>query len=69
MGRRKPYLPEGNSKRIEIEVSAETRRAWKRFIAQVDPDLTYEQALHLCITAYHEEPDLFEEVNEFGPTG
>lgn len=60
------YIPEGTEKRIEIRTSVETKAEWKRMIAQIDPELTYEQTLQLMIHCHAEEPDLFERVHKTG---
>lgn len=60
------YIPEGTEKRIEVRTSTETKREWKRMIAQIDPELTYEQTMQLMIHCYSEEPDLFERVHKTG---
>lgn len=61
-------LPKGNEDRIQIDVAAETRREWKRVVGKIDPDLTYEEMIILTIEAYTEDPELFEEVYDLGPT-
>lgn len=63
-----PNLSKGNARRIEIEVSDGTRKEFKRVIADIDPDLSYEEMVHLLIEAYHEEPDLFERIHKYGPS-
>lgn len=50
----------GSEKRIEIWCSKTTRSQFKSMLAEVDPDLTYEEFLHVVLQLYHDQPRQFE---------
>lgn len=53
-------LPTGNDERIEIRCSSETKRELKRKMTDLDPDLTYEEWVHVVLRAYDRQPRHFE---------
>lgn len=51
---------EGNREKVEIRSSKETKDEWRRMCAQIDPDLTQEQVMHIALSVYKAMPNAFE---------
>lgn len=50
------HLPEGDEKRVEIQVHPETRKTLKRVMSDIDPDMSYRDFLRLSLYAYEDKP-------------
>lgn len=51
----------GDETKVEIRSSTETRKEFKRMCAQIDPDLTQEEVMHVILATYQENPLAFED--------
>lgn len=62
MGRLDDDIATGTEKKIEIECSEETKKKTLQVKAAVNPDMTYEELLHVLIRAHERRPELIEKL-------
>lgn len=53
-------LETGTERRIEINCSKQTKTEFQKALNAMDPDLTFEEGLHVFLRAYDEQPSLFD---------
>lgn len=54
------HLPTGNEEKLEVRCSTESKDAIKRMFSDIDPDMTYEEALQHIYSVYYRNPTRFE---------
>lgn len=52
---------------VRIRCDPDTFEEWVKVANEIDPRADYEDILETMMQAYHEEPDLFHRIHEFGP--
>lgn len=61
-------IGDGKTKTLHVDLPSGSRKEIKRAMAEIDPDMTYEDFLVAAVKACYEEPDLFRDVYHHGVT-
>lgn len=56
----------GNTTKIEIRCSRETKTDFKKAVADLDPNISFEEFIHVVLDVYEAEPRRFQRMKEYG---